>query len=172
MKNLIALFLFVTCYHFVQAQESKPTKEETISFINRTINERNGQSMYGIGCQKLDQSTFTGESLVINTYCGQVDCISNIYESKQIRWDQLDTIFLKENERGIYYEVHFKTMMQYTATTKGCYGDTKGEITNVKKSTQFNLSVPVPDNKVASIKKAFFRLAEIEKEVNKDPFAN
>lgn len=44
MKKLLAL-LFIGCIGFAQAQDKKPTKEETIAFINRTINEVKGRNM-------------------------------------------------------------------------------------------------------------------------------
>jgi hypothetical protein len=171
MKKLLTICFLITIAFTSQAQEGKPTKEETIAFINRTINECKGFKLpYYMG--KLESASFTENKLTYKTTTsltsGKKNCDrEEIYED--IFWDKLkvENIKFENNEDGAsYYEINFSQNMSHSDITENCVFIENHSKTNILS----NMYVFIPVQKKESIKKAFLRLSEIGKEENKDPF--
>lgn len=158
----------------VNAQDKKPTKEETVAFINRTINECKGFELpFAMGV--LQNAVFLEKKLIYTTslelnpgekYCDHKET----YED--INWEKLivkEMEFTEKSNLASFYYVTFETNLSNTVLNENCnrYGKNSEET-----SLQLNMYVFIPKNKKESIKQAFLRLSEIAKEENKDPFQN
>lgn len=172
MKKLLTICLIMATIFTVNAQENKPSKEETVAFINRTINECKGFELpFATGVFK--NADFSEKKLIYKTslelnpgekYCDHKE----IYED--INWEKLiveEMEFTEKSNLASFYYITFKTNLSITILNENCnqYGKNSEE-----RSIQSNMYVFIPTEKKESIKKAFFRLQEIAKEENKDPF--
>ena len=101
--NEIKKLLFIICLFTGTAsfaQDSKPTKEETIAFINRTINECKGFELpWGYGT--LNSVEFQERQMVINTstyYSRKIRTYDVMQTCEDFRWEKLDTASIKLKE--------------------------------------------------------------------------
>lgn len=172
MKKGILVVVFMCIVGVLNAQEKKPTKEETIAFINRTLNEFKGYELpWSEGI--LESVKFTGSMYVLKTYHEDEGKRTQQYTTtcEDLPWDKLNiekTEWHPDKNVPYYYVIFnqsYKSTEVYDALFDRRYDKT---------TTQMLLSLIlfVPANKAESIKKAFLRLAEIAKEENKDPFVN
>lgn len=179
MKHLFLILAFVVSTVAVKAQDNKPTKEETIAFINRTLNECKGfDTEFHWG--QIESVDFRGNTMEFKTFqmfggTGPLkDKIVLTYTTRYdgISWEKLmiDKIeFKTESGVSYYYRILFGQNMKVTEISKDVLNN---EDPATKTSSQSNLYIFVPQSKAESIKKAFLRLHEIAKEENKDPFAH
>jgi hypothetical protein len=174
MKKLLTICLIMATAFTVNAQGGKPTKEETVAFINRTLNECKGFKLpYYMGTmQNVD---FSENKLIYTTILtvgvdGKKDCDhKEIYENinwSKLKMDQME--FNQETDYFSYYHIRFSTNLNKTTNNENCSFRENSKKTNI----QSNMYVFIPTEKKESIKKAFLRLSEIAKEENKDPFQN
>lgn len=173
MKKLLTICLLMATVFTINAQDAKPTKEETIAFINRTINECKGFKLPNY-MGELENAFFTGNKLIYKSTTsltsGKKNCArEEIYED--IAWDKLkieDIKFESSESVASYYLISFKQNINHIYITENCVFSENSSRTNI----QSNMYFFIPLEKKESIKKAFLRLSEIAKEENKDPFAN
>lgn len=173
MKKLITICFIMAIVFTVNAQDGKPTKEETVAFINRTLNECKGFKLpFQMGTiQNVD---FSENKLIYTTILtlssGKKDCDhTEIYEN--INWDKLKIDEMEFNVSTDYssnYHIKFATNINKIIVDENCNYRDNSNKTNI----QSNMYVFIPTNKKESIRKAFLRLSEIAKEENKDPFQN
>ncbi len=170
--NLKKLCLAVLLMNIVSttAYSQSPTKEETIAFIQSTIEKGIGADVRGELQDVISKVKFEGNKLVYHTESlvnGKL-ALEFIYESTSIRWDKYNSFDVKEATKDlIYITAYFTSNFKHTFTTKTYYktaDDKKSE------NMQSNLVFCVPLNKVESMKKAFSRLKEIALAEQKDPF--
>lgn len=145
--------------------QTKPTKEETITFINRTLSEVTGKSCFYGRINKAELSS-TGEIFTDIQDDQKKDLPLLAAELIGIKWDKMDTekpkIFVTE-ENIAEFTLRFTTKIKQ-----------KGAMRNGEKIDNYteDLSMCVPKEKFESIWKAFLRLSEIVKAENKDPFSD
>ncbi len=159
MKNLLLSILLIVIVSFTQAQEGKPTKEETVKFLNNQLQVSIGPDKNG------DVITFIElkyDSYIIEFQSNLGQRIKLVYSS--LPWDQV-----KEIANEIDYDnyssltINFNRNIQYTVEGLTPLPEIKNDI---------EININVPKDKIESCKKAILRLAEIAKEENQDPFAN
>lgn len=162
MKKILTTALFISCLSFAQAQQSKPTKEQTIAFIERTINELKGIDLpYAKGV--VNKVVFTGDKLIYYTsrITGGTRLFDLINEAEDLRWDLLKNIefSLGQTDKPPYYYITFTSNFKHTTKFENEINNKPTKITNDLISS---LEIFIPANKAESIKK----------EENKDPFTN
>jgi hypothetical protein len=147
-----------------------PTKEETIAFIQNTIEKGIGADVRGELQDVISKVKFEGNKLVYYTESlinGKL-ALEFIYESTSIRWDRYDSLSIKEATKDlIFITAFFNSNFKHILTTKTHYKIADDKKREIIKS---NLVFCVPINKVESMKKAFIRLKEISLAEQKDPF--
>jgi hypothetical protein len=157
MKKLLTICLIMVTVFTVNAQDKKPTKEETVIFIQRQFESLIGYKVRGsvITKYEFDLSKIQFESRSNLNY-------TSSYIYTQINWGNLVKIERYENDIQLFF-------------TSSIYNDYKavmdnGKIVNSHAKFENYIQILVPSEKFESIKKAFLRLSEIAKEENKDPF--
>lgn len=166
----LALLLSFIPLNIVNAQA--PSKQETIDFIQSTIEEGIGADVRGQLQDVISKVTFDGNSLRYHT-----ESISNssgklllefIYYSTSIRWDKYSSCEVSEAAEGfVYIQAYFDVNFKHVFTTKTHYKYAEDQI---RQGMQSNLTFCIPTDKVESIKKAFNRLKEISLSEKKNPF--
>jgi hypothetical protein len=154
MKKLLTIYLLIATICTVNAQ-TKPTKEETIAFMNRTLKSTIGFN--GIVEIDFNQNTYT---LKDYTSVGAKGFYSS-HTSSGIPWEtlQADSFHIHGNRLRIIFSRNYRH---------------KYQVHNSPEIEEFisSLDIKLPFDKVESFKKACIRLSEIAKEENKDPFKN
>ncbi|EAZ95017.1 hypothetical protein FBBAL38_11749 [Flavobacteria bacterium BAL38] len=154
----------------VNAQDKKPTKEETIAFINRTIELSIGSEYNYTYTTKtyFDYNIYERESvmkvgeLVTGNFKEEYSLLK--WENLRINSFHLQNCSFGENDICQVW-IYFSNQISFRETSTEKYGDPSDKIT-FKQS----LAMLIPKGKFESIKKACIRLSEIAKEENKDPF--
>lgn len=171
MKRLLTIVAFcITNAVILQAQDNKPTKEQTVAFLDRTLKETKGWDLpWGWGV--VDNTSFKDNSVEYHTNFSMDG--ETFYEStftfEDIRWDRFED--MTYNQEGAYYEVMFSVNNTYKNQTIYVHEKLKQTMEDkIETNVQSNLYLFVPEGKVESVKKAILRLVEIAKEENKDPF--
>lgn len=166
-KTIVLVTLAFLSISFVQAQDKKPTKEETIAFIKRTTEATVGKEI-GWGAI-LEESSFSVDGYTTKqTISGTHGFTVETY--RLLKWETMDSNRWSETapqegieviEIGVYFSSKVKHVRDFNLSDN----NDKDEYTN-------ELMVYIPKDKLESMKKAFLRLSEIAKEENKDPFEN
>ena len=172
MKKLLLLFLFITITSFANAQDAKPSKEETQKFLNNMLSSviGNPQDSDQPTIRKIQKQSFTND---FSDYLRQNG--DNEFRERdeyiRIPWqDFTDFIVItQKNDIQTIVRLIFKTKMEEKYFC--CYVDEDNGIPALTFTTDQFL-IFLPNDKVESCKKAILRLAEIAKEENKDPFKN
>jgi hypothetical protein len=144
---------------FAAKAQQKPTKEETISFMNRTLKSTISYKSY-VG--KILEIEFNQNQYYLKTYfaVGGGGFYSE-YTRSQFPWDALeaDQFKVNGNELRIIFSRNYRS---------------KSKISDGAEKEQFysSINILLPSDKIESFKKACIRLSEIAKEENKDPFQN
>ena len=136
------------------AQDKKPTKEETIAFMNSTLNKTIGfDGKDGI----INEVIFTGNSYFLKGY---EELIDGIFTKKytQINWElDPDGFTINDNCLRVKFTSNFSL---------------KQKVKDQPEEEFFfaDIDFLLPIEKIESFKKACLRLSELAKEENKDPF--
>jgi hypothetical protein len=169
VKTFFLALLLLNAF-YTTAYSQSPTKEETIAFIQNTIEKGIGADVRGELHKVISKVKFEGNKLVYQTeslYDGKLT-LEFIYESSTIRWDKYNSFEVKEATKDlVYITAYFTSNFKHTVTTKFHYEIADDKKREIMKS---NLVFCVPSNKVESMKKAFVRLNEIALAEQKDPF--
>ena len=158
MKKLLTICFLIAISFTVNAQQ-KPTKEETIAFMNRTLKST---ISYMGDDGKILETEFNENQYYLKTYLdlGGTGYYSK-YTNSQFPWDALeaDQFKVNGNELRISFSRNYRS---------------KYKISDQPEKEQFisSLDITLPSDKIESFKKACIRLSEIAKEENKDPFQN
>jgi len=162
MKNLLTLFAIFLITGIANAQNTKPTLEETVNFIVRTLNNSYNAmgpvSEFAINENGLNYRVTTKYWDYKYNYLGVFfDNIRNVTIDKSY-------VFGNDN-----------IPIDLTFTSKSISLHTTGSNQlkkNVDERTNDidNITLAVPRDKAPSIVKAFERLKEIYQQENKDPF--
>jgi hypothetical protein len=172
MKKLLTICFIMATVFTVNAQDKKPTKEETVAFINRTLNEIKGIKLpFASGV--LQNASFSLNTLTYSTSLelnpGEKFCDhKEIYED--ISWDKLIVNEIEFTDKANFASFYFITLdsnISLTLVNENCNNPRQN---SQKRSYQSSVQIFIPIEKKESIKKAFLRLSEIAKEENKDPF--
>lgn len=172
MKKLITICLLLATAFTVKAQDLKPTKEQTISYLTKTFSLTEGEttSRKTTKCSTNFEYTTCYFSIdkIIENYdfekvCNDIETKKNgkrKYTSSNLKWETVTSINLGSQLSNL-------TIVSIAFSAK--YKLTVDE----EESGQDNvLNLLVVNNKAESFKKALERLVEIAKEENKDPFQN
>ncbi|MGV8946375.1 MAG: hypothetical protein ACOH1N_08105 [Lutibacter sp.] len=156
MKKILTICLLLTIAFTSQAQDGKPTKEETVKFIQKTLESLKG-SIYIMNLV-ITEYDFEQNSLFFKAEKGRI-IMSNRYS--QINWDKLVKIDFTNAQSTLEIQLIFSTTFKQESL-----------VTHVKDETTYEkyIQIPIPESKKGSMEKAFLRLSEIAKEENKDPF--
>lgn len=165
MKKLITICFLLSTAFTVKAQDGKPTKEETIAFINRTTALSIG-NVYLFGDITESKFTYDSYSLTGGGQAGDEILIQKDTYSG-ISWETLNPEWISTiNDRSngmTGCSVGFTKKIKHEEAFTGL--ETKIEYKNF-------IQIVIPKEKFESIKKACLHLSEIAKEENKDPFQN
>ena len=162
MKKLITICLIMATVFTVNAQDRKPTKEETISFMKRVLESTVGYVAPSKG--QLLEVKFDGVSYFYKSYYDLLK--SNIYgTTSAINWELLNAESFKsfENNSLVQLKVNFTGNFSFRQ---------KIGLREEKEFFYSEVIFYLPLANVESFKKACIRLSEIAKEENKDPFQN
>ena len=179
MKKLLTICLIMATIFTVNAQDKKPTKEETIAYLDKVLKMSVGYNNYrGEAGNRSSQLLitdyiFSEKEIQINYKVLRILKESTHFESQKfskIPWENVDKIFERDNkdfngEELSTIEVVFSTKLRYDAEVfnKEVGMDENDHYPNYIQFYVFN-------DKKESFKKALGRLVEIAKEENKDPF--
>lgn len=153
MKKLLSTCLLIAMAFTSHAQDGKPTKEETVKFINNALKLRIGTNYNSK--QIITNYVFTLESVYFEKTNDLGTIMDNTFSN--LAWETLTNIKEIPDDSFIFiltFDTPFKNTSKHT-----------GHVDYYK-----DLYFHVPENKKDSLKKAFLRLSEIAKEENKDPF--
>jgi hypothetical protein len=143
----------------VTAQKVKPTREETIRFIDNTLKLMIGSHEDNKKLNLVKDCIFSIDKLEIETFYDDSLRITHIFS--EIPWDQLKEIKLVgENVLSLNFNT---SKMKLTTFVDG------NPTTYYKDYIAIYLTRNIIEKK-GSLIKAFNRLAELAKEENKDPF--
>lgn len=167
MKKLLTICLLIATAFTVNAQDTKPTKEETVDFINRTTAQSIG-NQYRFGTLTETKFTYDSYSFTQTAQITDTDIHIQMETYSGILWESLNPEWIKkinvrEGDATAGVSIAFSKKIKYEDAYTGI--ETKIEYKNV-------LEIIIPIEKFESVKKACLRLSEIAKEENKDPFAN
>jgi hypothetical protein len=158
MKKLITICLLIATTFTVNAQDAKPTKEQTITFIKNQL-----ASM--IGTKYMSNNLITKYSFETDKIYFEFsdEMVTSTYTYSQLNWVNL----VGESRAGNEIILAFKSAIKedYKA-----FGKSSGAVVNSGVKNQQYIQIPLPSDKFDSLSKAFLRLSEIAKEENKDPF--
>nr|WP_315153950.1 hypothetical protein [uncultured Flavobacterium sp.] len=159
MKKLITICLFMATFYTAFAQNKKPTKEETIQFIQKTVNSGGRLSEFTISDTNISWkrvSPSIGMNVTFKHANVRFDKILKVYESS----------LSGDGNSNVTIEFSINTIKFHSTGTH--YEESVESIDN----NRDKISLILPRDKVQSIIKAFDRLKEITIEENKDPFEN
>jgi hypothetical protein len=159
MKKLYMICLFMIVTFVVNAQDKKPTKEETIQFIQKTVNSGGRDREFQINDANVSyKNVFPNIGINYNRQFTNVrfDKLLEVYQSS-LSSDGNSNVRVKFSVNTVKYHL-----------TGSVYDEAK----EVIKDDSDGFSIVIPTDKVQSIIKAFNRLKEITIEENKDPFQN
>ena len=168
MKQVLLSFLFSAFLFFVQAQETKPSKEVTQKFLSKILSQVVGNLPWE-GAPQPIQKQVLNMDFTNYTMQTQSDETYKRTEFINIPWEDITTLDVTTNRIVSWININFKSKMEYRHHC--CFVDEdKGVPLTTNYEDQMRIYV-LTDN-VESCKKALLRLSEIAKEENKDPFKN
>lgn len=161
MKKLLIICVLLAIAFTTQAQDGKPTKEETVNFINRALESLKG-SIY-IGNKNISEFNFNETEIQLK-FEGKIGNRIGItsYKYSLINWDKLYEIKYTSAQGRLEILLFFNANLKQEYSFN-LLNDQKVEYLS-------HIQIPIPENKKESMEKAFLRLSEIAKEENKDPF--
>jgi len=157
MKKLITICLLLATAFTVKAQESKPTKEQTIQFIQKTVNSAGNQSAF-----KISDNTVSWKDVSPKIGWNTISEITNVRFDKILKVYQWSLSSGENSNVSVEFSVN---TIKYHTT-----GTIYDEVQDFKEDNGNSFQIIIPTDKLESIIKAFNRLKEITMEENKDPF--
>jgi hypothetical protein len=162
MNKTLILFIVIACSSMAKAQQ-KPSKEETVAFMDRTM-----KAVIGVeGIPGL----ITSASFDYNK-CDYTRTYRHGGKKKteysSIQWENFKNITYSEQfylGSILSITVNFSTKFNYSEQYDFGNFENKNEMTD-------HFSIIIAKEKISSFVKACYRLAELAKEENKDPFSN
>ena len=157
MKKLLCFCFILTAVVDMHGQKAQPTKEETITFMEKVL--KGGVGMSFEWETIIQDVTFEGDNMVIFSSSDE----NRTYYISNLPWEYLDKSNFKSGNSycnfGIYFTKNYKRRDKYA---------------DYPEATEFlnELNLSIPHDKIESFKKACIRLSEIYAEENKDPFAD
>ena len=150
----------------IHAQDKKPTKEETIDFMFKTLSGSKGTEMsdgYFINRIEFDGSNYTYA-------CGKkMGNTGFATETVNIPWNEFKEF---DSDHEVNEEI-VSVRLKFKIKVEGALYLNAGNGNNSKSATyQDGFVMIIPTTKTESFKKAILRLIELAKEENKDPFQN
>jgi len=176
MKKLFLSFLFLAFVFMVQAQDAKPTKEETVKFLNsicqKMIGRENAEySEYS----KFQICEFTNTSYIVKWKTNEPNHAEHLHTFfwENISWEDNTKITIDQTFGEIIKVlVEFKLGIPFKETFTTYNNDGSIRESKVTEGRGPFFRAYIPEEKFESFKKAILRLSEIAKEENKDPFKN
>ncbi len=169
MKKLLTICLLIATAFTTNAQNGKPTKEQTLSFLTKTFKLSEGETRTRI--------TTRTDSKFIKTLCDfSIDKIIENYDFESV----LDGTEKSQGNKGYTY-----SNLKWESVTSIKLSSQEGNLTMVKiefsskifvrdtdtyKDYINEITLDIVTSKAESFKKALERLVEIAKEENKNPF--
>lgn len=175
IRKLIAIMLLTCTIQVTLAQDKKPTKEETIRFINKTASLVAGETIDRKKTTLFKSCSFSEDRYEEQHEKKEDDCegIENYVNTfNLLQVDDISAYPSKNNEKVGYVNLYFKTENVNIAGSGGMRCKDGTRISPAKSIYVAVLTIYCPIDKLGSMQKAFQRLVEIIKEENKDPFAN
>lgn len=187
MKNLLIIIALCFSISTATGQDTKPTLEETVKYIDDIIavsigeNKENKYHKYNVKQQKFSLNEIMKEEILILKQ-------DNVEKSKtkrvysNIDWSKFKEISVKREEGELFYRVELSFLspltLKYSKVEKNVSIDRYGNrnyhayndtITENNHSTN-DILFYVVDSRVENLKKAFLHLKELT--YKPDPFAN
>jgi len=163
MKKLITICLLIATAFIANAQDGKPTKEQTLAYLTKTFSLSDGEWFvdYMNEKVKVDYNIFTMDKITTKTSgVYNSERVETRYETSGIEWESLRQITISENKSiELQFNSSFK-QIEYSSAWKEGF---------MERSENF-LELYILETKIESFKKALGRLVEIAKEENKNPF--
>lgn len=157
MKKVTTVLLLLSILSAAQGQAKKPTKEETIQFIQKTVSNAGRDLDFQINDTRVSWKNIE-PSIGLNYN----------REFTNVRFEKLAEVYQSSLSSGENSNVRVKfsvNTIKYHLT--GTFND---EVKDLTIDDKDGFTIVVPSEKVQSIIKAFDRLKEITIEENKDPF--
>jgi hypothetical protein len=164
MKKLLLAFLFIAAAFIAEAQDAKPTKEATQSFLNMTLSKVVG-IIFAPGSPIKKQSfNQTFDELEFTTTMTDDDNYFFTIQTSLIKWETLIQVDEQDIGENLYrIDLTFKSKMKESF---------QSEVDPDKKIRYVDyFSIYVLREKYESVMKACWRLRAIAKEENNDPFS-
>ncbi|EAZ95014.1 hypothetical protein FBBAL38_11734 [Flavobacteria bacterium BAL38] len=153
MKKLLTICLIMATVFTVNAQDGKPTKEETVAYLTRSFKLVEGEKIYMGKYRDITLSNYDFQESYIKT---TFDDGSSVTDS-DFKWETLYNITSIDCPTSDKYKV---------CEMNGIFNSSfKSDI-----GTTNYFTIYVLKSRAESVKKAFLRLSAIAKEENKDPF--
>lgn len=165
MKKIILPLIFIGAAFVLQAQDTKPTKEATRKFINSMLAQVVGEKCTGSYLIKKQSFISDFGSYEFTEGDGSGWMSSNI---TLIKWQELNEFEEYAEPKNVnlrFIRLSFNTKIKNVTDYNCCIVQGSSDFTN-------DFSFYVSADKYESVKKACYRLSEIAKEENKDPFKN
>ena len=165
MKKTLLSFLFLASLVVSQAQDAKPSKDETQRFLNSMLKDVLGKDVlrgrYTVTKQSF-KNDFNSYTSTNTTARGTTD----VNEVSPIDWAKFEgctEVAIAGSDDVIALSLNFSNKVEIIHTD--IFGKLDTQLTN-------SFQIFVPRNKKESVLKASWRLSKITKEENKDPFEN
>ena len=171
MKKLITICLLIATTIIANAQ-TKPTKEETIAYINRLFESTVGKTAFN---QTIIRSSFNYETYIYEYLPIKegVNYTNTVAVTSLIKWENYSKVNFFQMKNSVGEWVNMEDLLSDLGYM-GVYFSTNVLLTQNDDVKQYRDMVCFyyPLSKKENLKKAFERLAEIAKEENKDLFGN
>ena len=184
MKKLLTICLIMATVFTVNAQDKKPTKEETIAYLDKVVKMSVGYKTYAVGGPVNEEERRVEEHLITNYSFSElkVDRLNKTKRYKNNSSGISQTVFSNLNWENVT-AIKINSLEEDKLTNDSLYQDEELEEFRIEFSNKIMmdlgdgelrpriyLNVYVLKIKTESFKKALERLVEIAKEENKDPF--
>jgi len=165
MKKLITICLLMATIFSVNAQDGKPTKEQTLTYLSKTFALSEGESFDG---QTFDVYNFSNNKIIENYNTknngSYVKCND---EYKDFKWETFELVTSPRNSLSELDNL-CKIVIRFGSNFKAVLGC--DDASDVIEMNDKYLYLYILKTKAESFKKAIERLVEIAKEENKNPF--
>lgn len=184
MKKLLTICLIMATVFTVNGQDKKPTKQETIAYLDKVVKMSTGYKTYSVGGPLNEEDRRVKEHLITD-YSFSESKVAKLNKTKNYINNSTDisqTVFSNLNWENVS-AIKINSLEEDKLTNDSLYRDEELEEFRIKFSNKimmdwgdgeltplFYLNVYVLKIKSESFKKALERLVEIAKEENKDPF--
>jgi hypothetical protein len=179
MKKLIIICLLIATAFTINAQK-KPSKEETVAYLDKILKMSIGYKTYGISGEPEKRSfekliteySFNDTKIIETVYKKDYEDNSletDIIEFSNMDWSNIKSIEKIESELSWDKEI---ILARVKFSSKIFYVDNylRKQSKKDKIEIRDNVYLMVLKDKADNFKKALLRLSEITKEENKDPF--